>query len=428
MSDLRLSPAQERSIALSTAPINVWDGAVRSGKTIASLLRWLMYIAQAPREGVLAIGGNTFDTVWRNVFTPLLDWSKFGEATKAIKYTRGAPTATILGRHIEVIPAADVRSERRLRGMTCAGFYLDEGTLVPESYFTQLLARLSVPGALLFLTTNPDGPSHWMKRDYLDRLGPYDLQRFPFTMDDNPGLTREYVARLKRLYQGLWYKRMILGQWCLAEGAVFDMWDPARHVIARHELPDIRRYIGLGIDYGTANPFAALMLGLGVDGLLYFVDEWRHDSRKAMRQLTDVEYSRALREWVGKWQHPKHPHARGVHPERWVVDPSALSFITQLWRDGVSPVQADNAVDDGLRTVAALLGSEPGSELLKVVDTCDGWITEIPGYTWDPKAAAEGRDEPHKQADHSLDGGRYILHTAQGDYLYDLRDRLDLAA
>ena len=58
-SPLTLSPKQERSIAESTARLNIWSGAIRSGKTIASLLRWLVYIAQAPRGGSLVIVGKT---------------------------------------------------------------------------------------------------------------------------------------------------------------------------------------------------------------------------------------------------------------------------------------------------------------------------------------------------------------------------------
>ncbi|MFI6907216.1 hypothetical protein ACIBKY_38560 [Nonomuraea sp. NPDC050394] len=45
---------------------------MRSGKTIASLLRWLMYIATAPRGGSLVIVGQD-DTISRDMFEPLMD-------------------------------------------------------------------------------------------------------------------------------------------------------------------------------------------------------------------------------------------------------------------------------------------------------------------------------------------------------------------
>lgn len=411
MSDLALSPAQERSIAHSRARINVWDGSVRSGKTIASLLRWLMYVASAPTGGALVVSGKTFDTVARNVFAPLQDPALFGKAAKQVHYTRGASTAKILGRTVEIITANDAQAEGRLRGLTCAGAYIDEATLIPESFWVQMLARLSVKGAKLFATTNPDGPQHWLRQNFLLRVGELDLRHFRFTLDDNPALDPEYVRSLKAEYVGLWYRRFILGEWCLAEGAVFDMWSAERHVVRR--LPPIRRWVALGIDYGTTNPFAALALGLGDDRCLYLGHEWRWDSKQQHRQLTDAQYSERLRAWL---------KAIGVHPQWTIVDPSAASFVTQLHQDGLVPAQGDNSVLDGIRTVASLLGRGR----LKVHASCQGFINEIPGYSWDPDAAAKGEDKPIKADDHSIDAGRYAIHTTQSAWRSDLR--MDTAA
>jgi PBSX family phage terminase large subunit len=407
MSDLRLSEAQERSIAHATARINLWSGSVRSGKTVASLLRWLMYVAAAPRGGQLVVSGKTYDTVSRNVFGPLTDPAITGPAAKHITYTRGAPTATILGRPVEVITANDQRAEGRLRGMTCAGAYVDEATLLPEEFWAQLLARLSVPGAQLFATTNPDGPAHWLRKKFILRAGALDLRNWDFTLDDNPSLDPRYVQSLKAEYVGLWYRRFILGKWVLAQGAIYDMWDDTRHVVTR--LPRIVRWISVGIDYGTVNPFAALLIGIGEDNRLYVVSEWRHDSKARRRQLTDVDYSREVRDWLAQTPRPHEIGAPGVWPEYLCVDPSAASFIAQLFRDGVNPTGANNSVLDGIRTVSSLLGADR----LKVHASCTGLIDEIPGYSWDDKAAEEGEDKPLKTDDHSCDGLRYGVKTPE---------------
>lgn len=424
---LPLSRAQVRSIAHATARMNVWEGAVRSGKTIASLLAWLLYVADAPRGGVLVVAGKTLDTIARNVFGPLSDPALFGEFAQHVKYTRGASTAVILGRQIEIIPANDAKAEAKLRGLTAAGAYVDEATLVPEAYWTQLLARLSVAGARLFATTNPDGPGHWLRKKFLLRKGELDLRSWRFTLDDNPSLDPQYVRSLKAEYVGLWYRRFILGEWCLAEGAVFDMWDEDRHVV--DELPAMDRWLAVGIDYGTVNPFAALLLGVGspepdpsrpagVTRRLYLVDEWRYDSRTALRQLTDSEYAGNVHRWLREIERPGEQGAnRGVSPEWWVVDPSAASFKTQLWRGdrqaGAPPVStvtdADNAVVDGIRLVATLLARD----LLRVHRRCEGWREEIPGYSWDDEKALKGEDAPIKADDHSLDAGRYAVKTTE---------------
>jgi PBSX family phage terminase large subunit len=406
MPDLSLSPKQELSIAHATARINVWSGAVRSGKTIASLLRWLIYVASAPRGGQLLVGGKTFDTVARNVFGPLMDPAITGQMAKQINYTRGASTATILGRVIEVITANDARAEARLRGMTCAGAYVDEATLVPEAYWTQLLARLSVPGAQLFATTNPDGPAHWLRKRFLLRAGELNLRWWHFTLDDNPALDPAYVSALKKEYVGLWYRRFIEGQWCLAEGAVYDMWDPDLHVIDL--LPPMWKWLAAGVDYGTTNPFHSVLVGMDAAQCLYVASEYRYDSKLARRSLTDAEYSARFGEWLGGYRPPATTRP-GLRPESVVVDPSAASFIQQLWRDGWAPEPANNAVKDGIRTVSGLLADGK----LKIHRSCRHLIEEFPGYSWDEKKARRGEDAPVKVDDHGLDALRYGIHTTE---------------
>lgn len=400
MRELRLSPKQEMSIAHADARINIWTGAVRSGKTIASLLRWLMFVANAPRGGQLVVGAKTMDTAARNVFGPLMDPEITGPVAKAIQYTRGAPTGTILGRTIEVITANDARAENRLRGMTCAGAYVDEATLVPEAYWTQLLARLSVPGARLYATTNPDNPSHWLRKKFLLRAGELDLRWWQFQLDDNTALDPAYVASLKQEYTGLWAKRFLDGAWVVAEGAVYDMWDPDKHVIDL--LPPIWRWICTSVDYGTANPFHALLLGIDAAQTIYVASEWRHAARETRRSLTDAEYSAKLSNWLQQYR-PPGALASGVRPEMTIVDPSAASFIQQLHRDGQSPTPADNAVADGIRLVSSRLAAGQ----LKVHRSCKHLIDEFPGYSWDEKKAEKGDDSPIKVDDHGLDSLRY---------------------
>ncbi|WP_433465716.1 PBSX family phage terminase large subunit [Spirillospora sp. CA-128828] len=403
-----LSPKQITSIVESSrARISIWAGAVRSGKTIASLLAFLIAVAAAPDHGLIVICGRTRETIERNIIEPLQDGSLFGPLATQVHHTRGSNTAVILGRTVHLIGAYDVRSEGRLRGLTACLAYVDEATLVPEAFWTQLLARLSVPGARLLATTNPDGPAHWLRQQFLLRAPQLNLASWHFTLDDNPALPADYVRSLKAEFVGLWFRRMILGEWCLAEGAVFDMWDTERHIV--RELPAIRRWIAVGIDYGTTNPFAALALGLGVDNVLYLGHEWRWDSKQQRGQLTDAQYSERLRAWL---------KGIGVHPQWTIVDPSAASFVTQLHQDGLTPAAGDNAVLNGIRTVASLLGRGR----LKVHASCHGFINEIPGYSWDPDKAAKGEDAPIKADDHSLDAARYAVHTTQSAWRSDLKE------
>lgn len=409
MDDVELSPKQLLSVQQSTARINLWEGAVRSGKTIGSLLRWLIYVATSSVPGELVVVSRTRDSAARNVFAPLMTPALFGEAAHHIAYTPGAPSGTILGRKVWVLGSSDIRSENVLRGLTCSGAYVDEVTLLREDFFTQLLNRLW-QGAKLFGTTNPDSPSHWLKRRFLDRLDELpDWRTWKFLLDDNPMLSEERKAAIRRENTGLYYRRNVDGEWVAAEGAVFPMWDPDRHVIPWAALPTMARLLACGVDYGTSNPSTGLLLGLGVDRRLYLVDEWRYDpTGTTTGRLTDPALSARLREFLAA------RHLPGKAPEpliEWVtVDPAAASFKTQLSADGVRNLaNADNDVAYGIKTLAGLLGADQ----LLVSDRCHGLITELPGYSWDDRASEAGQDKPIKTADHSIDGARYAVATTE---------------
>ena len=276
-----------------------------------------------------------------------------------------------------------------------------------------LLSRLRTPHSRCLATTNPANPRHWLKTGYVDRAEEVGMRVWHFTLDDNPYLSAEFVARLKRQYTGLWFKRYILGLWIAAEGVVFDMFDPDRHVV--DVLPVMKRWIGAGVDHGTVNPFAAVVLGLGIDRKLYAVAEWYWDSKSRQRQLSDVQYSAKLREFFASVRHPG-SQLYGIRPERLVVDPSAANFIRQVYNDrhlfdgGTNVMGADNAVLDGIRCMSSLISS---GQLL-THSSCGNLIGQYQSYSWDPAAAERGEDKPKKENDHAIDGKRYITYTTRG--------------
>lgn len=418
---------QAESVRLATARGNLWEGAVRSSKTVSSILAWMKYVRTGP-PGPLLMVGKTERTLKRNIIDPITEMV----GTKRCKYRVGAGELDLFGRLIYTAGAHDESSADKIKGMTLAGAYGDELTTWPESFFSMMGTRLSVDGAQWFGTTNPAGPTHWLKRDYLDRASLHmtrdgtilrsaaddriDLNRFTFQLSDNPTLSQTYVDALKKEYVGLFYRRYVLGEWVLAEGAVYDMWDPERHVVTWAQVPRIRRWLSTGVDYGTVNPFDAILFGIGVDRCIYAVSEYRHDSRRARRQMTDPELSAAMRSWLQGVRWPA-TQLRGVSPEVVCVDPSAASFKIQLYRDGMPAMSANNAVLDGIRTVSSLYAADK----LKVVgEACPNLVEETPGYSWDDKAAAKGEDAVVKVNDHSCDGKRYGLHTTRSRWRHEV--------
>ena len=67
-----LSPKGLASIRDSTRRLNIWHGAVRSSKTINSIIRFLEFIVTAPAGDIL-ISGKTERTVYRNILRTIQD-------------------------------------------------------------------------------------------------------------------------------------------------------------------------------------------------------------------------------------------------------------------------------------------------------------------------------------------------------------------
>jgi PBSX family phage terminase large subunit len=409
MSKPPISPKQRDYLTRSNVDVNVCEGSIRSGKTIITLLRWVLFIRRAPRGGELVMVGRTRDSVWRNLIAPLQNPELFGKISDSVIGNYGAPTATILGRKVYLLGASDAKAEKVIRGLTVAGAYVDEITTIPEEFFTQLLGRMSVDGAKLFGSTNPDNPAHWFKTKYLDRIGAElpDWRSWKFGMEDNPSLSEKYKEAKRREFTGLWYRRFILGEWVAAEGAVFDMWDPDTHVIPWEKLPLMRRLISVGIDYGTQHATVAIMLGIGYDRKLYLIDELRLEAQPGYPRLNDAKQSQMIKEWLAQPHLPE--EGNWLRPEYIIADQAGASLRTQLFDDGITTQSANKSVAYGLAMMARLFGEG----VLFVSDRCKSFITEAPGYSWDPKAALAGEDKPIKVNDDALDAGRYAVVTTE---------------
>ncbi|MES9513589.1 PBSX family phage terminase large subunit [Rhodococcus erythropolis] len=387
-----LSPKQAHSIGAASAEVVIWHGAVSSGKTIGSLFKLLMKIATAPTSGEIVIIGRTRDTVYRNIMQALLDPALFGDLVDHISYNRGAPTATIFGRTVHILGSSDVRAESTIRGMTICIAYLDEATLVSKEFFSMLHSRLRVKGyaCQLFVTTNPDAPRHWLKTDWIDREHDpkLNIRCFHFEIEDNrDNLPDGYIETRQAQYSGLWYDRFILGKWTMADGVIYDCFDPARHVV--DQIPEIQRIIAMGIDDGVNHPAAGLLIGLGIDNKLYAMAEWAPPSG------TPADRTKSLRRFIN--EHGK--------PERFFVDPSAAALKMQMQREGFGIIMnAHNSHKSGIGVVSALLSTD---QLLINGPLCTNLLGEIGGYVWDRKAAERGEDAPVKEDDDFCDAWRY---------------------
>ena len=384
--------------------INILEGSVRSGKTVAMIPKWLNYIMTGP-PGLLLMTGVSKDTIYDNVLNDLFD--TIGEEN--YHYNRQSGSLDVFWRdadgervrRIKVVGAKDEGSEKFIRGKTLAGAYCDELTLMPERFFKQLLNRLSVPGAKLYSTTNPDSPMHYLYKEYVtseQKLRDGLVSVVHFELDDNPNLTDDYKTNIRSSYSGMWFKRMILGLWVLAEGIIYDMFsdellfDDAEFTNTLKST--CRRFIAC--DYGTKNPM--VFLDIYDDGeTIWIPNLYYWDSRKEQRQKTDAQYADDLEKMVGE-----------EYPDFIVIDPSAASFKLECQGRGFRVKDADNSVNDGIREVAKLLTK---GKIRIHRKNCQPKIDEFQSYVWDERAARMGEEKPVKQADHAMDALRYYVHT-----------------
>lgn len=386
-----------QSIQSSRSRINIWHGAVRSGKTISSLIAFGMRVGNRQKDGQYMMVGRTIGTLERNCIIPLSQI--FGR--DAVSYRPFQSRMRLFGRQVHLVGANDDRAADKIRGVTLTDAYGDELTTWPQSVFAMLLTRLSVTGARFYGTTNPDSPGHWLKREYLDRADELDISHWQFNLDDNLALDPTYVVALKREFTGLWYRRFVEGEWTQAEGAVYDrlsdgfeMDDDCEQMKKAKEYGE--RYFA--IDYGTTNPFVCLDCRVYKDHL-YVVSEWRWDSAaQGGKQLTNAEYADALYKFAG---HPDYIRSC-------IVDPSATSFKLELRQEkGFSVRDGNNAVLEGVRQVSTMLGQ---GRIHMARTACRGTIEEMTGYRWDAKAQS-GVERPVKDKDHGPDALRYIVAT-----------------
>jgi PBSX family phage terminase large subunit len=371
----------------------ICDGAIRSGKSsimMWAFVKWGMMNFDGQR---FAICGKSVDSCIKNVIQPFLAMSlaretyrlRWRRIDKVLEVQNGNTTNLF-----EVFGGKDESSFALIQGRTLAGVLLDEVALQPRSFVEQALARCSVTGSRFWFNCNPGPPSHWFYQEWIKQTKRHKALHLHFLLEDNPTLDPEIVERYKNTYAGVFYRRYILGEWCVADGLVYPMFDKAKHIATEQHSGGVY-YIS--IDYGTLNPTAMGLWQLR-NGKAVMLKEYYYDGRKQKRQKTDEEYADDLEAF-----------AEGYQIERVIVDPSAASFKETLRRRGKFAVMdANNAVLDGIRLTGSLLLA--GRILFDA--SCENTFDEFGSYCWDEKKET---DAVVKESDHAMDMIRYFAYT-----------------
>ena len=406
-SSFELTTKQAEYIRNATHRWNVACGAVRSGKSYCQISYCIpsRLLERHNLRGLKVILGATRANIERNVLQPLRDI--YGDS--AATAINSQNNCRILGEKVYCIGADNVRQVAKIRGSEIAYCAIDEATDVNPEVFGMLKSRLSLPWSCADITTNPASPNHWFK-EFLDSASKgVDIYCQDYTIYDNPFLSREYVHNLEAEYAGsVWFDRYILGKWALAEGLIF----PNHKKALTDSVPPNAQEYALSLDYGTSNPFAALLWERHGQ-VWYAVKEIYYSGRDTGVQKTDDEYLHMLEDLIEPIKLSLVESGRdmwgGYHESvnriPVIIDPSAASFIALLRQSKwFAAREADNSVLDGIRNTSTAI--ERG--LIKVSTSCTAWHKEAQSYVWDEHAID---DRPIKDSDHLMDSMRYFVQT-----------------
>lgn len=389
-----ISPKQRKILAFPHTKYDalICDGAIRSGKTAIMTVAFIDDAMRRYNGQRFGICGKTVNSAVKNIIDPYRR-ATYAEKCKRYKLQwRGSSNELIVKRGkktniFEIFGGRDESSFALIQGRTLAGVLIDEVALMPRSFVEQACARCSVDGSKLWFNCNPNSPQHWFYLEWIQEAKSKNALHLHFDLEDNPSLSESVINRYKNSYKGVFYQRYVLGQWCVAEGLVYDFGEKN----ITDDRPECGEYY-ISIDYGTMNPFSAGLWCLrGAKAVR--IKEYYYSGREKNVQLTDEQYCDAVEQL-----------AKGYDVRKVIVDPSAASFITALRKRGFTVMQAKNEVLDGIRRTATMLENSN----IKIHRSCGDTIREFGLYSWDEKAT---EDTVIKENDHAMDDIRYFVNT-----------------
>lgn len=267
---------------------------------------------------------------------------------------------------------------------------LDEGRLVRHFdtawKVIQRRIRGSIPGKYptgAYVTTTPDAPGSPMHQFFEDpKTKNPNAKVYNMTLFDNPYLTAEYIADIKRSHHGGLAERFIFGRFA-AVGAGTIPFDYSFHVITPSQFNKniIIQWV-YGIDFGWTNPSCVLAIGFDKDGRAYVVDEFYEPRVTEDRVLAEGQ---AMEK---RW-------GRGC----FYCDPTQQQTIQWLCANGLDAVKNEPKRDEGIRHMAGYFPKAgDGRPRIQILNTCVNLIAELQVY-----------NETVKEFDHAVDTLRYGL-------------------
>lgn len=228
----------------------------------------------------------------------------------------------------------------------------------------------------------------------------------PSTVEDNPHMSREFIANLRTLPEKQ-MRRMLYGDWDLPEGMFFTEFKRTNyegttpvpyHVIEPFPIPDSWQKI-TATDYGYASPFSTLWMAWDPDGRCYVYREV-YQARLSISQQANLV--------MGSTPAGEKLKASYADPACWAKNTS-LTIADQWKNEGWKTFRAKNdRIAGWMRVREYLLPREDGIPGLQIFRNCENLIRTLPAQMHDD---VNPEDINTDLEDHLCDALRYGLMT-----------------
>ena len=388
---LSLHPKQWEflSAILTTSYGVLLPGAYGSGKSLGAMYGFMLWSQARKPNGYFLIASRTSKQAMDTLFPIIRMFAEDFGTYAYIVSDEGSRVAHVGDARYLIRGANDDSAASRIQGSNYDGAFFDELVLLPESFFDMGISRVRVPGQRRIIATcNPGSPRHWVKVRLIDKKRDNWLV-IPSLPGDNPSLPPEYEDTLREMYTGPQLRRGLYGEWAAATGAVYPEFEPV--VVPDDKWVDY--FVSIDHGYSTNTHALLFVQRKGEPDTWYVVDEWV--SRRG--QLDQNMVDELMAYWPGVTQ--------------WVVDMQALGFRQQAAAQGISLLDTNKDVAEGISIVSAQLANG----MLQIDQCCDQLIGEMYNYIWDERATEhKGLDIPLKNDDHGPDALRYGVMSRTG--------------
>ena len=244
-----ISDKQKEFIREANHRYNIKVGARRCGKTYLDVLYMIpqRILERKGKDGLNAILGVSKSTIERNVLQPLRQI--YGKTL--VGNISSDNTTRLFGEEVYCLGAEKISQVSKIQGTSIKYCYGDEIAKWNKEVFVMIQASLDKPYSIMDGALNPENKNHWLKKEFLDQVDEKGLDVYVqhYTIFDNPFLSKDFVDNLCKEYAGtVYYNRLILGQWCDAEGIIFRAIADNKDKYLTSNVKS--GFISIGIDWG----------------------------------------------------------------------------------------------------------------------------------------------------------------------------------